>query len=243
MYNAQGKKPKAPVLVANKKLTELEATHWTDKVFTGDNPKTTASLAWEAGKRDMAANPNKRKVAENVTQALEEKAIRAAEAKLLKKLPPALDSLVDKKHVMDLRRALRRKYASRTNLHRIFSQWDKENKGGISVQDLFYGLNKIGLTATIEESQALHSLATQLDDDPNLSLQEFSDLLFTADESFNTDKLAKLKPMDKTVEKELFDQIQASKQNRTIDLEALEPEMRQKLQIRNKWRLSLQRQL
>ena len=51
---------------------------------------------------------------------------------------------------MDIRRALRRKYASRTNLHRIFNQWDRDNKGGISSQDLFLGLNKIGITVTLD---------------------------------------------------------------------------------------------
>ena len=78
-YNAQGKKPKAPVLVANKKVQELEATQWTDKVFTGDNPKTTATLSAEAGKRDLAAHPKKRRVvAESVTKAIEERLARAS---------------------------------------------------------------------------------------------------------------------------------------------------------------------
>ena len=60
-YNAQGKKPKAPVLMANKKTQQLEEPKWTDKIFTGDNPRTTAKLAQEANKRDVAANPNKRR--------------------------------------------------------------------------------------------------------------------------------------------------------------------------------------
>lgn len=58
-YNAQGKKPKAPVLVANRKTQELEREEWTDKIFTGDNPSTTAAMAQEAGKRDELANPKK----------------------------------------------------------------------------------------------------------------------------------------------------------------------------------------
>ena len=66
-YNAQGKKPKAPVLVANKKTQQLEEPKWTDKIFTGDNPTTTAKLATEANKRDVIANPNKRRgLSENV---------------------------------------------------------------------------------------------------------------------------------------------------------------------------------
>ena len=66
-YNAQGKKPKAPVLVANIKTQHLEDAKWTDKIFTGDNAGTTAKMAAEANKRDVAANPNKRRgLSENV---------------------------------------------------------------------------------------------------------------------------------------------------------------------------------
>ena len=94
-YNAQGKKPKAPVLVANKKLQELEASQWTDKIFTGDNSKTTATLSAEAGKRDLAAHPKKRRVvAESVTKAIEE---RLAKASAMSKdnQPDSLDKVVD----------------------------------------------------------------------------------------------------------------------------------------------------
>ena len=65
---------------------------------------------------------------------------------------------------------LRRKYASRTNLHRIFSQWDKGDKGGISPHDLFNGLNKIGVAVSLDEATALHAAATQTDTYLNLSL-------------------------------------------------------------------------
>lgn len=56
-YQSVGKKPKAPVLVANMKGKELEPEKWTDKVFTGDNPKTTALLSHEARQRDATINP------------------------------------------------------------------------------------------------------------------------------------------------------------------------------------------
>ena len=77
-------------------------------------------------------NPKKRRVvAESVTKAIEERLARASLKKQTDEVQ-TLDQVVDKKHVLDIRRALRRKYASRTNLHRIFAQWDKDNKGGIS---------------------------------------------------------------------------------------------------------------
>ena len=162
-YNAQGKKPKAPVLVANRKTQQLEEPKWTDKIFTGDNPTTTAKMASEVEKRDIAANPNKpRGLSENVrhgpAQRLEETIRRRQEEAANE--PLTLEKTVDKKQLGDIKRALRRKYASRTNLHRIFSQWDRGNKGGISVQDLFYGLNKVGLTTTLDQAAALHAQAT-----------------------------------------------------------------------------------
>ena len=242
-YNAQGKKPKAPVLIANKKLQELEASQWTDKIFTGDNSKTTATLSAEADKRDLAANPKKRRiVAESVTKAIEE---RLAKTSAMSKdnQPETLDKVVDQKHVMDIRRALRRKYASRTNLHRIFSQWDRENKGGISVPDLFLGLNKVGITVTLDQAQALHGLATQTDSDPNLSLQEFSDLLFSSDETYKVERLRSTEPMDKSLEQDLRQSMKASQANRTIDIAGLEPGMHEKLTNRNKWRAVIQRNL
>ena len=53
-----------------------------------------------------------------------------------------LEDKLDLKHVMDIRRALRRRYASRTNLHKIFNQWDRSKKGTIDDQDIFMGLNR-----------------------------------------------------------------------------------------------------
>ena len=241
-YNAQGKKPKAPVLVANKKLQELEATQWTDKIFTGDNPKTTATLSAEAGKRDLAANPKKRRVvAESVTKAIEDRLARTSAQS--REAVMTLDKVVDEKHVMDIRRALRRKYASRTNLHRIFGQWDRDNKGGISAADLYLGLNKIGITASLDQASALHALATQTDNDPNLSLQEFSDLLFKSDELYNAESVKKLQPAEKSIEVDLMQTMKDQQANRTIDMNALEPEIREKVEIKNKWKAAIQRNL
>ena len=158
------------------------------------------------------------------------------------KRAPSLADTVDERHLRDIRRVLRRKYASRTNLHRIFAQWDKGDKGGISPEDLFNGLNKIGIAATLDEAAALHGAATQTDADPNLSLQEFSDLLFSGDETLNV-ALKDLPPMDKTVEAGLAEGLRNSMGNRTIDLQALDRGSLDKLRLRNQWRACLQRNL
>lgn len=44
-YKSKGKKIKGPQQIGIRKETELEDQKWTDKVFTGDNPKLTAFLS------------------------------------------------------------------------------------------------------------------------------------------------------------------------------------------------------
>lgn len=70
-----------------------------------------------------------------------------------------LDGKVDMRHVEDIRRVLRRKYASRSNLHKIFNQWDRAKKNGIDAQDIFIGLNKLSIKTTLEEAMALQAAA------------------------------------------------------------------------------------
>lgn len=157
-------------------------------------------------------------------------------------LTNSLAGQVNERNVRDIRRALRRKYASRTNLHRIFNQWDRDQKGSINANDLFYGLNRVGIKTTYNEAIALHAVAKQLDDDPNISLQEFSELLFNHDEKLNIN-LAALKPADPaTLEQsdKLLNSIGAVK---SVDLQALSPENLQAWRERNKWKACMQRNI
>lgn len=66
---------------------------------------------------------------------------------------------VDLKVVQDIRRVLRRKYASRQNLERIFGQWNRSNADGITPQDLYMGLNRVGIKTTLNEAIVLHASA------------------------------------------------------------------------------------
>lgn len=45
------------------------------------------------------------------------------------------------------------------------------------------GLNKMGINCSLEQAMCLHSAAKQNDSDPNLSLQEFTEMLFSNDET------------------------------------------------------------
>ena len=62
---------------------------------------------------------------------------------------------VDLVKIRDLRRALRRRYANRTNFQKIFSQWDRRNKGEIDFTDIKSMCSKMGLIVNDQESKLL----------------------------------------------------------------------------------------
>ena len=105
---------------------------------------------------------------------------------MLEKQKNTLASSVDDATLRALRQALRRKYAARSNLPRIFSQWCKDQERGLSVEELFMGLNKIGITTSLDQAKALH-LNAKSDSDPYLTIEEFGKFLFTADEGITVD--------------------------------------------------------
>lgn len=63
-----------------------------------------------------------------------------------------LEGKVDLAKVKDIRRALRRRYATRSNFQKIFSQWDAEGKGWISTDDVHKMMNKMGLKVNQDEA-------------------------------------------------------------------------------------------
>jgi Ca2+-binding EF-hand superfamily protein len=63
-----------------------------------------------------------------------------------------LEGKVDMAKVKDIRRALRRRYATRSNFQKIFTQWDADSKGHIDVTDIHKMVNKMGLKINLDEA-------------------------------------------------------------------------------------------
>lgn len=72
---------------------------------------------------------------------------------------PTLKTSVSATNIKDIRAVLRRKYASRSNLTRIFSQWDQSHSGAVSAEDLCAGLSKLGIRASLDEAMAIKASA------------------------------------------------------------------------------------
>jgi len=118
-YVEKGKVFKEGIDVGNTH-DKLEREAWTDKVFTGDNVAYTANLVSEAEGREKvlkrAGRNSLLEIGDNQNE-VRNKTAADTHADKFKCLDP--DS-VDITAVKDMRRALRRKYASRSNLPRIF---------------------------------------------------------------------------------------------------------------------------
>jgi Ca2+-binding EF-hand superfamily protein len=63
-----------------------------------------------------------------------------------------LENKVSLIKVKDARKAIRRRYASRTNADKLFTQYDKDNKGFVTAKDLHYQASKMGLGMSIDEA-------------------------------------------------------------------------------------------
>ena len=104
-------------------MNELEETKWNDKVFTGDTSKNTAELTFFARQREMQKSdklPGRKKTVDpNVGERLFRSSIKNAAREAMKP-KNNLEGKVDVKHVTDMRRILRLRYSSRTNIEKIF---------------------------------------------------------------------------------------------------------------------------
>lgn len=136
-YQTKGKKFKQPAQIGKRRETELEELFWTDKVFTGDNPVTTAMLATAVRERNETYGGDAKK---RRAHAQEVKSVEASSQYGDKKganLKRRADLMADAEHetqlvhlkntvtqqgqvdlakVQDIIRALRRRYATRGNV-------------------------------------------------------------------------------------------------------------------------------
>lgn len=63
-----------------------------------------------------------------------------------------LQGQIDLERVRYAKRAFRRRYASRTNLDKLFGQYDKDNKGFVDARDLHEQAGKIGMGLSLDEA-------------------------------------------------------------------------------------------
>lgn len=95
-----------------------------------------------------------------------------------------LKNNVDLEKVREIRRALRRRYATRKNLAKIYSSWDEDNTGYITTENVYSMMRKMGLNVNVDEARVLIASANK-SGTGQLSLDEFLDLIYNHDDALN----------------------------------------------------------
>lgn len=105
----------------------LEDIKWSDKVFTGDNAKNTATLTYQARQRELdTMNDRYKGRVASVDPTVHERLFRNQFASSDALVTGTLENKISLLKVKDARKAIRRRYASRTNADKLFNQYDKD---------------------------------------------------------------------------------------------------------------------
>mmetsp|Transcript_32344 Transcript_32344/g.55993 ORF Transcript_32344/g.55993 Transcript_32344/m.55993 type:complete len:753 (-) Transcript_32344:1174-3432(-) len=100
-----------------------------------------------------------------------------------------LEGKVDLKKIVDIRRSIRRRYANRTDMSKIFNAWDLGSLGVIRSEDVYEMVNRLGIQLNMDEAKVLLATANK-SMTGNLSLDEFMQLIFEDSDKLNVDLAA-----------------------------------------------------
>lgn len=96
------------------------------------------------------------------------------------------ESGIDLRKIRDVRRALRRRYIRCKNFNRIFTAWDRESKGRISVQNVYTMLKLMNMPLSKAEANVLLASADRTKAG-ELAPAEFMDMIFNQDNILDLD--------------------------------------------------------
>ena len=97
-----------------------------------------------------------------------------------------LKDKVDLTKVREVRRTIRRRYANRKNMNKIFKAWDEDNQGRITAKNVFNMTNRLGMNINYDEARVLIASVDEKKKG-NLGLNEFLDLVYNNDDALDID--------------------------------------------------------
>jgi Ca2+-binding EF-hand superfamily protein len=206
-YEKTGKEFKEPQLVSPQKDSKLESMKFDGKPYIGEDVKLNQWYNHQAqvykatndgdtsDKTSQGNEKEKDMKALNIKGDKQEKNEKAiTETQLVKvKNKNTMEGRVDTEKVRGIRRAIRRRYANRTDFRKLFNTWDRSSKGFIDPTDAYNMISKLGIKINMDEASVLVSSADN-GHKGNIGMDEFMSLIFGSEDSFNVD-LKKLKPI------------------------------------------------
>ena len=111
-----------------------------------------------------------------------------------------LNNKVDLEKIQEIRFALRRRYANRKDIRKIFKEWDISCMGEISLYSAHEMINRLNIPINFNETRALIASSNTRGTE-SLNLEEFIHLIFSNNKALKID-LDKLKYKDEKLYKE-----------------------------------------
>ena len=97
-----------------------------------------------------------------------------------------LDNKIDLKKIQEIRFALRRRYANRTDIRKIFKEWDLNCLGEITIYSAHDMINRLSIPINYNETRALIA-SSNIRGTETLNLEEFIHLIFSDNEALKVD--------------------------------------------------------
>lgn len=205
-YEETGKEIKQKTDVSHKRSSQLEEKEKRKRVFTGDSNVIFNEKIYQAypnisdyeqiKKRKFCFNTQFEFFFINLIvlpglakekHELHAKAIQETQLIGLEGyITETLEGKVNLEKIKEVRRAIRRRYANRKNFKKIFSAWDEDSQGSLSIKNVYNMVKKMGLNINAYEAQVLVASADR-NGNGHLSLDEFLDLIFNDNTMLNID--------------------------------------------------------
>lgn len=159
------------------------------ELFTGDSMMISYNTKLKHKKDKILSTKDrlkKNKMIENLYRDKNKKNKSAIqETQLVKtEAKETLDGKVDLTKLKEIRLAIKRRYANRSNMRKLFKMWDRSNNGYINLYDVHYMINKLAIPINFNETKALIASAT---DSEVIRLEDFVSMIHSDNKALNVD--------------------------------------------------------
>lgn len=91
---------------------------------------------------------------------------------------------VDLEKIRDIRRAIRRRYANRRKIQKIFQAWDRSHKGYVDINDVHIMLKDLGHKVNFDEARVFLA-SSDVSGENKLYLDEFLEMIYSENDALN----------------------------------------------------------
>ena len=180
-------------IFTNERVAQLEETFKGKEPFLGDSMMISDINKQRKLRKkkidDINDNEEKKMVIKNnIIKDKDEKNKAAIQETQLVKID-AKDTLEDKVNIdklREIRLALRRRYANRSNFSKIFKEWAKSANGEITLYDAYDMINKLSIPVNLNEVKLLINSSNTRGTE-TLNLSEFMNLIFSDNKALLND--------------------------------------------------------